>query len=177
MSGLIPIALLFAIVPGHPTDTGRKPRLIAQPAPKAANFTLTVTPATITFDATNPGTLPVVAGSATANASWQSLSGGGNWSLTVQANSPTFANCPTVPISAVTVTCSAASIGSLGGSANCAGSFPLSTTAVQVAGGAEGLLALNYSVTINFTLSDRWKYIAETNPACSLSLTYTANVP
>ncbi len=178
MSGLLPITLLFAILPGHPVATGgRKPRIIAQPTAKAANFTLNVSPATITFNATNPNNAPVVAGSSTASLSWSTLSSGGNWTVTVQASSPTFTNCPTVPISAVTVTCASATIGSLGGSASCAGAFPLSTTAMQVAGGAEGVLALNYSVTINFTLSDRWKYIAETSPACSLTLTYNANVP
>jgi len=178
MSGLVPIALLFAVLPGHPVSTGGlKPRTITQPTPKAANFTLNVSPATITFNATNPNNAPVVAGSSTASLTWTSLSSGGNWSLTVQSSSPTFTNCPTVPISAVTVTCASASVGSLGGSASCGGAFPLSTTATQVAGGTEGVIALNYSVTINFTLSDQWKYIAETSPACSLTLTYTANVP
>ena len=177
MSGAIPIALLVAMASGRPVVPGQKVRSMAQAAMQAANFTLDATPATITFNATNPGTAPVVAGSATASVTWQVLSGGNNWSLKVQASAPTFVNCPTVPVSAVTVTCASASGGALGGSATCAGSFPLSTTAVQVAGGAEGLIAYNYSVTINFTLADRWKYIAETNPACSVSLTYTANVP
>jgi hypothetical protein len=177
MSAAIPIALLAAMATGSPVIPRLTTRSAAQPAMQAGNFTLTATPATITFNATNPGTAPVVAGSATASITWQVLSGGNTWSLKVQANAPAFANCPTVPISAVTVSCASASSGVLGGTATCAGSFPLSTTPVQVAGGAEGLISYNYSVTINFTLADRWKYIAETNPACSISLTYTANVP
>jgi hypothetical protein len=177
MTGALPVALLIAIAGGNPATVGPKARAMAQAALQAGNFTLNATPATITFNATNPGTAPVVAGSATASITWQVLSGGNNWSLKVQANAPAFANCPTVPISAVTVSCASASAGVLGGTGTCAGSFPLSTAPVQVAGGSEGLLAYNYSVTINFTLADRWKYIAETNPACSVSLIYTADVP
>jgi hypothetical protein len=65
----------------------------------------------------------------------------------------------------------------LGGSGSCSGSFPLSTTPQVVASGSEGIISLNYSVTIGFTLTDNWKYIAEMGPACAISLTYTANVP
>ncbi|MEI9971829.1 MAG: hypothetical protein WDO73_07110 [Ignavibacteriota bacterium] len=176
MSGVIAIAWLAALVAQkpfvgvktfHPTST----RL------QAANFTLAVTPPTISFGATNPGTNPVVAGSASANITWNVVSGGNNWSLKVQASAPTLTNCPSVPVSAIKVSCSAASVGSLGGTANCAASFPLSTTAAQVAGGAEGTFSYSYSVTVSFTLADSWKYVAETTPACSISLTYTANIP
>jgi len=143
-----------------------------------ANFTLTVTPATIAFSATNPGTLPVVAGSSTAAASWSAGGGGSTWSLRVRAAASTFTNCSTVPVSAVTVTCSAASVtAGHGATANCAGAFPLSTTAQTVASGMDSTSTLNYSATISFTLADNWKYIAEMSPACTLSLSYTANVP
>jgi hypothetical protein len=179
MTGWISIALLAAVAARPPTviPVGKLRPMAA--SPQANDFTLTVSPATINFNATNPGTAPVVAGSPAATATWSALSfGGGNWSLTVQAASPTFTNCSTVPVSAVTVTCTAASVGSLGGSASCAPPAPLSSTqAVPVANGSEGLIALNYSVTISFTLADNWKYIAETSPACTLSLNYLANVP
>lgn len=153
---------------------------MSTPAPLASNFTLTVSPATITFNATNPATVPVVAGSAAATATWTALSvfDNGNWSLTVQAAAPTFTNCSWVPVSAVTVTCASASVGGIGGTASCAGAFPLSTTPQTVASGSVGgVVSYNYSVTINYTLADSWKYIAETSPACSLSLNYLANVP
>lgn len=143
-----------------------------------ANFTLTVSPATISFSATNPGTVPVVSGSSTVKATWTAQGSGGTntWTLTVRAAASTFTNCATVPVSAVTVSCSAASI-SGGGTAGCGGSFPLSTTAQTVASGTDSNVNRNYSVTLNFTLADSWSYIAETSPACTLSLTYTANVP
>jgi len=183
MSGALPVALLVAMAAGHTPTFVRRPRpLVSTPKPMAsANFTLNVSPATITFTTSNnPGTTPLVAGSAPASVTWSAFSifDNNNWTLTVQSNSPAFANCPQVPISAVTVTCSAATVSGIGGSAACSAAFPLSTAPQRVAGGVVGsLFSYNYSVTINFTLADSWKYIAETNPACSLSLTYTANVP
>lgn len=176
MSGALSIALLVAMA-GRPAVPAGTLRPTAKPQFQAGNFTLTVTPATITFTATNPATAPLVAGSTSASATWTVLSGGNNWNLTVQASAPTFTNCATVPISAVKVSCASATVGSLGGSAACSAPFQLSTAPTQAAGGAEGALAYNYSVTLNFTLADSWKYIAETSPACTLNLTYTANVP
>lgn len=177
MTGATLVVLFAAIAQGrHPAPASRV-RSFATISPQASSFTVNVTPASISFNATNPDSVPVVAGNASASVTWQALSGGNNWNLKVQASSPSFANCPAVPVSAVRVSCSSASVGSLGGSAACSGSFPLSTAAQQVAGGAEGVVAYNYSVTITFTLADSWKYIAETNPACSLTLTYTADVP
>jgi len=178
MHGEVLIALLLAASVLRPGRVQRKPRPFATVPQAAGNFTLNVTPAAISFNAVNPGTAPTVPGSTSARITWQVLSGGANWSLKVQAASPSFANCPAIPISAVTVSCASASVSStVGGSANCAASFPLSTAPVQVAGGSEGAISFNYSVTVNFTLADSWKYAAATNPACSLSLTYTADVP
>jgi hypothetical protein len=176
MTGWLSIALLAAAAARPPATPVAKLRPMAA-APQAGNFTLTVSPATISFSATNPATVPVVAGSATATASWSIYSYGNNWTLKVQAASSTFTNCSTVPVSAVTVSCSSVSVSGSGNSKSCAASFPLSTTAQTVASGSEGTFSLNYSATISFTLADNWKYIAETSPACTISLTYTANVP
>lgn len=177
MTGWLSIALLAAVASKPAVIPVLKPHALAASQPAVANFTLTVSPATINFNATNPGTVPVVAGSATATASWTAIASGNNWSLTVQAASSTFINCSTVPVSAVTVSCSSVSVSGLGASGSCAGSFPLSTSPQAVASGSEGTVSINYSVTIGFTLADNWKYIAETSPACTISLTYTANVP
>ncbi|HUK19154.1 MAG TPA: hypothetical protein VLW65_22185 [Bryobacteraceae bacterium] len=182
MSGAVSIALLAAMAAGRPIIPPRKLRPAANPSPMAtANFTLTASPATITFTTTsNPGANPVIAGSATASLTWNALSifDSNNWTLTIQATGATFTNCPFVPVSAVTVTCSTATVSGSGGTAKCSGAFPLSTTAKQVAGGVVGsVYSYSYAVNINFTLADSWKYIAEQSPACSLSLSYVANVP
>ena len=153
----------------------------AQPAAKVSPATVspklglttisntTVTPASITFTATNPGSLPVVGGSSGAVVSWTTAGSiFGSWNLTVSAPA-NFTSCPTVPVSAVTVSCSSVS-GGTGGA--CGGSSALSTGGVQMASGTQGLLLPgNYSVNLNFTLQDSWKYIASSS--CSLTLTYT----
>lgn len=185
MTGALSIALLAAAAAAvRPAGPGAARRLhtAASVKPMAnSNFTLTVNPATITFTTTsNPGTTPVVAGSSAATASWTAFSifDTSNWTLTVNATAASLSNCPWIPVSAVTVTCSSAAVGGLGATGACSGAFPLSTTPQQVAGGAVGgLFSYNYTVTINFTLADSWKYIAEQSPACSLSLNYLANVP
>jgi hypothetical protein len=145
--------------------------------PRANSFTVTVTPATVSFNATNPTSVPVVAGSATATATWENLDlNSGPWNLTVQAVAGSFANCPTVPVSAVTVSCSSVAT-FIGGTGACAAPFRLSTSPQVVASGNQEALTFNYTINLNFTLADSWKYIAQTSPSCSLSLSYTATVP
>lgn len=187
-----PWLAIFALLPAMGPQAVRRPvvphPLVSKPgvakvtAPVRANlfggpFTLNVSPSTISFAATNPDSSPVVAGSSSATVSWLYIDlNTGDWNLTVQAASPSFTNCPNIPVSAVTVSC--ASIQKLlGGAGNCAPPFPLSTTPQVVASGTQQILTFDYSININFTLADNWRYIAQTNPSCSLSLTYTANVP
>lgn len=143
--------------------------------PQATMLTaVTASPSTITFTATDPD-LGGVGGSSAATVGW-SLSGGSSsstWNLSVQASSATFASCSTVPTSAVTVACTGVS-GGTGGT--CAAAVPLSTNPQQVASGYEhnGSASKPYSVTLNFTLTDSWSYIAN---SCTLTLTYTVNAP
>ncbi len=142
-----------------------------------ANFSLTITPATISFTGTNPTSAPVVAGSAAASVTWSNSNpSAGNWNLTVLSSSPTFTNCPSIPLSAVTVSCTSSAV-TPNGSATCSAPFALSTSAQQVVGGHQSAATSNYAVNLTFTLADSWKYIAETNPSCSLSLSYLATVP
>lgn len=177
MTGWLWIALASVVASRPVAAPVQKPHTLGM-MPMVSDFALTVSPATISFSATNPGTLPVVSGSSAATASWHIYATGNTWDLKVQAPSPAFANCPTVPVSAVTVSCSSATVGgATGSSAACAAPFPLSTTAQTVASGSEGTGAWNYSATITFTLADSWQHIAETSPACTISLTYTATVP
>lgn len=129
----------------------------------------TVTPATITFTATNPTGTPVVSGSAAAVVTWKTgTPKGGAWTLTVNSSGTDFSSCTTVPASAVTVTCSSVTGGTAGA---CSGATALSTSATQVAGGTEGAGTTTYTVNLGFTLADSWKYIASS--LCSLSLAYT----
>jgi hypothetical protein len=138
---------------------------------------LLATPGSINFQASNPN-LGSVSGSAPASVSW-TVQGGSNlqnWTLSVQADAGSFSGCSTVPVSAVTASCTGASVSGGGGTGSCSGSLPLSTVAQQVAAGAQGEGSQNYSVVINYVLAESWRYIA-TGSSCSLTLTYTVNAP
>ena len=92
-----------------------------------------------------------------------------NWTLNVQAAANTFTGCSTAPVAAVQAACAGASAG-----ASCAGSaVPLSTSPQAIASGkqANG----TYSITINFTLAESWRYVA--NSACTIIITYSINAP
>ncbi len=137
---------------------------------------LSATPGTISFQAANPD-LGMVSGSSPGSLTWMVLSGSHsqNWTLSVQAASSAFTGCETVPVSAVRVSCGAATVSGGGGTGACNTAFPLSTTAQQIAGGAEGDGTKNYSVSINFTLAESWRYVP--NSSCPITLTYTVNAP
>jgi hypothetical protein len=137
---------------------------------------LSATPGTLSFQASNPDAA-MVAGSSPGSLTWRLLSGSHlqNWTLSVQAGSSSFAGCPTIPVSAVQVSCSTAHVSGGGGTGACGGSFPLSTTLQQSAGGLEGDGTNSYSISMNFTLAESWRYIA--NPSCTISITYTVNAP
>jgi hypothetical protein len=155
--------------------SGAQPAAKVAPAAVNPKLSLTaitnasITPASITFSATDPSNVPVVGGSSGAVISFTTTGTLlGSWNLKVSAPA-NFSSCPTIPIGAATVSCSSVTGGSGGA---CGGSSALSTAGVQMASGTEGLLvATNYTVNLNFTLQDSWKYIASSS--CSLTLTYT----
>jgi hypothetical protein len=139
-----------------------------------SNFTPYASPSPISFAATNPDT-PTVAGSATTTVSWEvTTTSNDNWKLEVYANSASFSNCPTaIPVSAVTISCVS---GYNGGAFNCAAPVTLSTTKTQVASGTVGAGATSFWITLNYTLTDNWKYIAQTSSSCTLNISYLATV-
>jgi hypothetical protein len=141
--------------------------------------TFTAVPATVSFTATDPDT-GSVPGTSPVTVSW-TTSGGSRtrtWALTVSSSSTTFQSCPTVPVNAVTVTCSGPTNPRETGTIACNPAFTLAASPQQVAGGQEdGGRNRTMSVTLNFTLADSWSYIAELTPPCTLNLTYTLNAP
>lgn len=179
MAGWCSIAVFMAAAAaGQRARPVIQPRTAAAVQPQAGStFALSVVPATVTFQATDPDTSPTVAGSSPASLSW-TYNGQwfANWNLTVQAPSASLTNCPGIPVSAITVSCTSASAGAFGG-ANCAGAFALSTTPHVVASGTEGVLSPTYQVQISYSIGDSWKRAAHLSPSCSLSLTYIATLP
>lgn len=137
---------------------------------------LSAAPGTISFQATNPDS-GQVSGSSPGTLSWRVRGGSSlqNWTLSVQSGSSAFIGCPTIPAAAVQVSCGSASVSGGQGTGACGTAFPLSTSAQQIAGGAEGNGNRLYSVSISFTLAESWRYVA--NPACTITLTYFVNAP
>lgn len=159
-------------------DKKPRPVLPAAPVPPPTSTvgTVTASPATIGFQASDPD-LVAVAGSAPATITWNVTGGssGRNWTLTVQADAASFLGCGQLPVSAATVACSSASVSGGGGSGTCSAAFPLSAGPQQVAGGLQGNGNRTYTVTINFSLADSWRYVAA--PSCALTLTYIVTAP
>jgi hypothetical protein len=166
---------LLAVQPGKPPAAApaAHPAIIAKPM-NAPNFTPYATPSPISFAATNPDS-PTVAGSATTTVSWEvTTTANDNWTLQVYANSASFSNCPTaIPVSAVAITCTN---GYNGGAFSCGAPATLSTSKVQVASGTVGAGYTYFWVTLNYTLTDNWKYIAQTSSSCTLDISYLATV-
>ena len=71
---------------------------------------LSAAPGTISFQANNPDAGQVT-GSSTGSVTWSVVGGSHlqNWTLTVQSESASFSSCPTIPVSAIVVSCGSAS--------------------------------------------------------------------
>jgi hypothetical protein len=180
MIHLSKLTLLIMLAAASQAFAQKKPSVVVPNSilPKGGGSTtmstVSATPGTISFTATDPD-LGAVSGSSAATISWTTSSGSPSqtWTLTVQAASSSFASCSTVPASAVTATCTSVVEGKSG---NCGSAVTLSTVPQQVASGKEDNASNTpYTVTISFTLADSWSFIA--NPSCSLSLTYTVVAP
>jgi hypothetical protein len=185
MTTWIAIAALLAASAGQqPARKPVRPRaasaLIGLPSPAAGggstDIVASVSPAAITFNTNDPDT-GMALGSSAATLTW--IYNGNHkvpWNVTVQASSDTFDNCPTIPASAVTVTCTSISV-TKNGRGTCAPPAPLSTSPVPITSGTESNPTATYTIILSFTLADNWQRIAQLTPSCSLTLTYTATVP
>ena len=174
MDGWITPLVLLAAAAGtsHPSLA---PRAAPQPKLVLTISNMTATPGTISFQAIDPD-LGAVPGTPAASVTWNAIGLiPSSWTLTVQAPSASFSGCPSIPVSAVTVTCTGVSVGG-NGSGTCSGSVPLSTSPQKIAGGTEAFLSAGYAVNLSFTLTDSWKYVAQMSPLCSITVTYTANL-
>lgn len=135
-------------------------------------------PATITFNATNPATSPTDSGSSASTITFTTKGGSHAraWTVQVEATSANFGGgCPsTVPVTQVIVTCGSAIVGGGGGgTGGCSGPFNLSTAFQTVASGTESTTnGATYTVTINFTFTDSWAYLPYAS-ACTAPLSYT----
>jgi hypothetical protein len=181
MGAFLSIFALLAVQAGKPAPKAPAPTPVAAaPKPLAvANFSVYPISA-VSFAATNPDS-PTVAGNAggTVTVSGQigATEANATFKLQVSAAGPTFSNCTTIPVSAVTITCT--SVFNPGNNdVSCASPVTLSTSPVTVASGTLPTAGSGTSfwVTFSYTLTDSWEYIAETSSSCTLNVTYLATV-
>lgn len=134
-------------------------------------------PAAIRFTATDPDQGSVAGTPATIT--WTVFSGHNNrtWSISAYADRNTLNGCGTVPASAIRVSCSSATVSGGSGIGACAAPFSLSGTPQLVASGHQGSSTRTYTVNVNFSFTDSWRYIASNGPSCSLTLTYSVTAP
>jgi hypothetical protein len=180
-SSLMLLVMATTLAAGQATSSVRKTAAFTQAHALATSITtITATPSPITFSATDPDAGPY-SGSSASTVKFN-LTGGGaarSWTLSVTAGAATFTGCTTIPASAVKATCATASVVNVSGSAGtaaCSAGANLSTSALTIATGNEGKVN-DFTITINFVLTDSWSYIAQTSPLCPLTLTYSLNAP
>jgi hypothetical protein len=179
---MIAITMAAVFSHGQAKPVTRKTAAAVRPAGVTV-YNMSASPSSISFTSTDPD-LGTVAGSAAATVTFSMFFGtaSNTWTLSVSSASSTFTggSCTTIPASAITATCSSVSDSSFGGTAAtgaCGAAAKLSTTGKTIVSGSEGTIFDTLTVTVNFTLSDSWAYIAATSPTCPLSITYTLNAP
>jgi len=179
MSPRFPLVMMLmatSLLAGQATKSGQKTAFSLQ-ALATSVTSMTATPSTISFSATDPDLGPY-SGNSAATVVF-ALSGGKTtkaWSVTVTAGTSTFSGCTTIPTSSVKASCASVAVNNSSGTAGtgtCSAAGTLSTTALTVATGKEGSLTDTYTITINFLFTDSWTYIAKTSPTCPLTLTYS----
>ncbi len=144
--------------------------------PQTAATTITgpnVSPGAIGFSSPDPDNTPV-SGNNSATVQW-GMDGHakGDWSLSVQADSPSLTDCPDVPVSAITVRCDALTrSGTAHPTGACvSGALPLSGGPQTLASGTRQGGNSTITATLSFTFTDSWRY--RSSPSCSVHLTYT----
>lgn len=132
------------------------------------------TPGALTISSSNPDGTPTITGSPATVTFWILLGAATrSWRLLINADSSSLVGCPQVPASAIRVTCRSAS----GNGVSCGGTYPLSTTPLEIASGDEPPLWGTITVTLNYSFVDSWRYPASAGQSCSLGLSYTVDAP
>ncbi|HUP05291.1 MAG TPA: hypothetical protein VMU19_14940 [Bryobacteraceae bacterium] len=179
------LAILISLAAAAAAQRSPRKPAASAPAPAVVNLQpltttshMSASPASITFTSTDPDS-GAVSGSSTATVTWR-VSGGAttrNWTLSLQASAVNMTNCSNVPVSAVKVTCASATYSGGGGTGACSSAFNLSNALQTVASGKEGTGNRSATVTVNFSFTDQWSYVAHTAPACGVALTYSVTNP
>ena len=155
-------------------QTRPRPPQVVNVRPQEADIkNAVVTPQPLEFVSSDPD-LGGVPSKVPATVTWEitGAHSNGTWTLTVGADSPAFANCGPLPLSAVTVTCTTATGDGHGGAGRCGAPFQLSNQPQTVASGSQGHGNAWFTVAVSFTFQDGWQYIAAMATPCTLNLNY-----
>jgi hypothetical protein len=161
-----------------PVPVQNRPLASSGPGVFARLDTLTVNPRTVSFVSSDPDTSGTVTVPATV--SWNMRSGWpfNYWTLSVRATGAYLTGCPSIPVSAVQLTCEKVTDPwALGGGACTVSTINLSTTSQQIATGREDPFQGSYLVNLHFTFKDSWRYIATSGQTCSVDLVHTVDAP
>lgn len=169
MGQRLPIVAMLASSAGKVAIPAKARTALVPPA-ASTPVTMVATPATISFAAADPDAGLVSGNSASTVYGTYNGNNRRTWSVTVQSSAGTFSGCPTVPVSAITATCSAIQVNGI--NQPCGAAIALSTTPQVIASATEVGGRFLYQVNLTFTLTDIWKYIAKMSRSCSLTLTY-----
>jgi hypothetical protein len=157
--------------------------LLAMTAAVAAQTRITqftVTPATMSFQATDPDQGGPAPQNSTVVWRLENTAVQRPWTLYVQAESASMSGCSSIPASALTAACTSATHDSGNNSAKMyctAAPIPISTSRAVVAYGNQGNRDHNALVGIAVSMADSWRYQAALSPACTISLRYTLDAP
>ena len=151
-------------------------KIVVLPRAAARVEEFTATPGSVTFQAADPDAGFALNSTVTV-VQWRITNGKDKdgWVLLASANAATFDGCPTIPVEAVTVTCTSATALGSAATGTCAAPVKLAHSPVQIAGGQQGDKDHQYIVTLTMRLEDKWSYIATAGATCGISLTYSLN--
>jgi hypothetical protein len=162
---------LFGFAGQAKPAAGNPQRVVFKPAATGIS-TLSTSPVTVNFSLTNPDGAAVTG---TGSVTWHTTGGntGSTWTLGVSTAAGSFTGCTEIPPSAVTAACSSVTTSN----GTCNGAAPaLGLTPTTIASGLEGNGNTTYTVSVQFSVTDAWKYKGHTT-ACTLNVTYTITAP
>ncbi len=134
---------------------------------------LSASPGTITFNATEPDNGSVAGSSVATVVITTSSASGKAWALSVQSTTADVPGCTGVQVSDVTVTCNLIVDTTLG-SNSCAAPQSLSTSYATIASGVQSIVPITaITVTLTFTFADSWHHPAK-GTGCPLTIQYQA---
>ena len=131
----------------------------------AQQFTLTVTPGTFTFPASDPDLVPIITASQTIDVGWKAagLGSKGAWHLSIRANTDLLSGSDSIPVTNISWTAGAP----------LASGTALTTTDQTLVSGVGNMAVIQHSL-LTFSLKNQWTYKAGNY---STTIVFTLSAP